>query len=228
LTPGELRELGISAVAVDILELALGPGLERLAALGGCEGFLGWDGPVLAIARVTEQPVAAAGWRAGGLPQLLSGDGGRLRLKSAVDGRVIAVHVDELAAACDVIGAVPSAQLSTRGPVFAYWARPMPQAPAGELVVSPLAATLAGEGVFWEGGDWASLDERAGAGALVDGCTCRTCSTASRDYLNHLRHEHEMTAQHLLGWHNMHWLRHLVEERDPGPAWELRERIATA
>ena len=45
--PGELRELGTQIVLANTYHLALRPGSDVVADLGGLHAFMGWDGPIL-------------------------------------------------------------------------------------------------------------------------------------------------------------------------------------
>ena len=47
LTPGRLRECGVQMVLANAYHLALRPGAEVVAELGGLHAFMGWDGPLL-------------------------------------------------------------------------------------------------------------------------------------------------------------------------------------
>jgi queuine tRNA-ribosyltransferase len=47
LTPRELREAGAQVVLGNTYHLALRPGAELIAELGGLHRFMGWDGPIL-------------------------------------------------------------------------------------------------------------------------------------------------------------------------------------
>ena len=47
LTPRRLREAGVQIVLANAYHLALRPGAEVVASLGGIQKFMGWDGPVL-------------------------------------------------------------------------------------------------------------------------------------------------------------------------------------
>jgi queuine tRNA-ribosyltransferase len=47
LEPRELREAGIEIVLCNTYHLALRPGEERVAELGGLQKFMGWNGPIL-------------------------------------------------------------------------------------------------------------------------------------------------------------------------------------
>ena len=71
LGPLDLEEIGVGAVAVDIVELALGLGLDRVERLGGLHALTGWAGPLLAVGRVTAEAPAATGRRARALPRLI-------------------------------------------------------------------------------------------------------------------------------------------------------------
>jgi len=211
-------------VAFDLLELATGPGLERVDDAGGLRAFSGWDGPALGIARVAAPGAGArssSGWRAHRLPELVSGQAGVLRLLSGVDGREVTITVEELAAWAERQGVLASAQLSPRGPVFALWLEPAAAAPPGELVVSALAPELARAGRYWDGAGWADLEAAAGDGPLLEGCPCRACAIATRPLLRHLRQAREITGEHLLTWHNTHWTRVIAEEREAAP-WRER------
>src|SRR5438309_75529 len=64
LGPTDLAEIGISVVAIDIVELAMGMGLDRVERLGGLARLTGWDGSLVAVARTASAPPAATGWRA--------------------------------------------------------------------------------------------------------------------------------------------------------------------
>jgi len=83
--------------------------------------------------------------------------------------------------------------------------------------VSDTAQERAREGQFWDGGGWAELTaggtagESTGGAPLLDTCGCRACTTAARGYLAHLWAMREITAEHLLGWHNLYQLLRLVE-----------------
>ncbi|HEY2775465.1 MAG TPA: tRNA guanosine(34) transglycosylase Tgt [Candidatus Binatia bacterium] len=47
LTPGQLRGAGVQMVLSNAYHLALRPGAQAIAALGGIQKFMGWNGPVL-------------------------------------------------------------------------------------------------------------------------------------------------------------------------------------
>ncbi len=47
LTPGDLRQAGASIILANAYHLALRPGAERIARLGGLHRFMSWDGPIL-------------------------------------------------------------------------------------------------------------------------------------------------------------------------------------
>lgn len=47
LTPAQLREAGVHIVLSNTYHLALRPGEELVAQLGGLHAFMGWDGPIL-------------------------------------------------------------------------------------------------------------------------------------------------------------------------------------
>jgi queuine/archaeosine tRNA-ribosyltransferase len=209
LGPDDLAEIGISVAAVDIVELAVGTGLHRVERLGGLARLTGWDGPLVAVARMASAPPPATGWRARALPQLLSESDGVLELRSALDGSKVSLVRAELAEWARRLGAEPAISIDGDGVEARIWEEAEP--PAAALLVSSRAQDEARKGRFWDGGGWTELAALSGAGALLDGCDCRACAIAGRGYLAHLWSMREITAEHLLGWHNLHQLRRLVE-----------------
>lgn len=47
LTPDQLRQVGVQKILANTYHLALRPGSELIAELGGLHNFMGWDGPIL-------------------------------------------------------------------------------------------------------------------------------------------------------------------------------------
>ncbi len=218
LGPEDLREIGISAVAVDILELGLGLGWERIERLGGLGTFLGWDGPVVAVAGWSTGPTGTTGRRARALPQLLSDEDGVLHLRSAIDGTTVKLGRLEISDAARRLGAEPDAAIAGDGVALVTWEDGDP--PAGPVILSRLAQEQAHRGRFWNGAGWSELRPSAAFAdeePLRNGCACRACGIATRGYLTHLWNMREITAEHLLGWHNLHqsWLR-VEHVRRPG------------
>ena len=209
LGPEDLAEIGITAAAVDIVELALGLGLDRVERLGGLARLTGWEGPLVAVARMASGRPAATGWRARALPELLSEHEGTLKLRSALDGGILSLERLALADWARRLGAEPATSVAGDGAEVLEWEGGEP--PPGALLVSGMAQERAREGRFWDGSGWTGLATAAGAGSLVDGCGCRACAVASRGYLAHLWAMREITAEHLLGWHNLHQLHQMVE-----------------
>src|ERR1700716_38395 len=140
LGPSDLEEIGISAAALDILELALGLGLERVEFLGGLHALTGWAGPLLAVARMTTDVPAVRGWRARALPQLVADRDGILELRSAIDGATVRLARSELADAARRMGAEPAASLAEEGAELVAWDDGNP--PPNSLLVSTLAQDM--------------------------------------------------------------------------------------
>jgi queuine/archaeosine tRNA-ribosyltransferase len=213
LGPDDLSEIGVRAVAVDVLELAMGAGLQRIADLGGIGAYLGWDGTILAVARWSTAPPASPGWR--GLERKRES---RLLLRSAVDGALTEVDLEELARVVAGLGAQPSAELVPGGSPVVWWNAADGGAPPGDCVVTAMAQEEAARGRFRAGHAWHDLtafsDTRDDTPrALVEGCACRACSRASLALLRHLWLSREISAAHLLCWHNLH---SLLLEVEPG------------
>jgi queuine/archaeosine tRNA-ribosyltransferase len=216
LGPHDLEEIGISVAAVDILELALGLGLQRVNDLGGLQALTGWAGPLLAEARMTSEAPPATGWRARALPRLIAERDGVLELRSAIDGRTFRLARSELADAARRMGAEPAVSLTGDGVELLAWDEGDP--PPNALLLSTLAQDMAAQARFWDGGGWAGLAVARGedGSPLLESCRCRACAIASRRYLAHLAAMREITAEHLLGWHNLYQLRLLVEGGSAG------------
>jgi queuine/archaeosine tRNA-ribosyltransferase len=207
LGPADLEEIGISIVAVDILELWLGVGFDRIDAAGGLGPFIGWDGPIVGIARYADEAPVMAGWRGRGLPQLLKQRDDTLRLRSAIDGAVVDVVIDELRTRAATLG--PGLVNATDDDVRP-WSGASDPPVDGRIVVSDAAQVEAAAGRYHADSGWTELATPAG-GPLVPGCGCRPCRIAGSAYIAHLAAAREITAEHLLVWHNTHRLRRVVE-----------------
>ncbi|MDP9325759.1 MAG: queuine tRNA-ribosyltransferase family protein [Candidatus Dormibacteraeota bacterium] len=208
LGPADLEEIGISIVAVDILELWLGVGFDRIDAGGGLGSFIGWDGPIVGVARYTEEGPVMAGWRGRGLPQLLKQRGDTIKLRSAIDGTAVDVVIDELRTKAAALG--PGVVDATGDHSVKLWSGAGYPPGNAQVVVTDAANLEAGAGRYHSDSGWTDLATAAG-GPLVAGCDCRTCGIAGSAYIAHLAAVHEITADHLLAWHNTHRLRRLVE-----------------
>ena len=132
-----------------------------------------------------------------------------LELRSALDGSKVNLARAELAEWARRLGAEPATSIAGDGVELAEWDRGEP--PSGALLVSRMAQEHAGKGRFWDGSAWAEVATATGSVPLLDGCGCRACAIAGRGCLAHLWAVREITAEHLLGWHNLHQLRLRVE-----------------
>src|SRR5258708_39425185 len=169
------------------------PGLVAFEAVGGLRAFTGWRGPIVAVARASDDPPPEAGGRARSLPQLFTTRAGALRLRSAVDGSIVPVELAALFAKAREMGADEVLE-QTLGP-DTVWVQ------VGAVIVSTTAQDAAESGRYWDGQGWRSI---AGAkGRLAPGCECRACRVATSAYLAQLWDAREITAQHLLNWHNL-------------------------
>jgi queuine tRNA-ribosyltransferase len=78
LSPEQLRECGVSMVLANAYHLALRPGADVIAGLGGLHAFMGWDGPIL---------TDSGGYQVFSLAQHREISGEGVRFRSPVDGR---------------------------------------------------------------------------------------------------------------------------------------------
>ncbi|GAC1334347.1 MAG: hypothetical protein NVSMB17_15860 [Candidatus Dormibacteria bacterium] len=207
----------MSAVAVNIYELAVSPGFDAIGAMGGLRAFTGWRGLMVQVARweAAGTAPAAAGWRSRRRPALVSEEPGAVRLRSAIDGSIHAFDVDELSGEADRMGAVRLASALATGARLHWWDSADDVLPGDGWVVSEVPAAAGRAGFYWTAGGWRAVAEIADAaqgGPLLQGCECRTCTIARCGYIAHLWRQQEITAAHLLGWHNLHQARLAVED----------------
>ena len=218
LGPVDLEAMGFTTVAVDLLDLAVSPGLDVLAAAGGLAQFTGWHGTTVALTRAHPtadgQPgTADGGWRARRPPALVRDHDGDLTVRSAIDGSIHHFTASGLARAAADLGARPVEDLVPQGGL-GWWDSPADDPPSTAFVVSAVPATAARAGLYLSAGRWleiAAATDAAAVGPLAVDCSCRACEIAEVGYIGHLWRQHEITASHLLGWHNLHQARLLVE-----------------
>lgn len=95
LTPDDVRAVGASIVLANTYHLALRPGLETMARMGGLHAFMGWDGPIL---------TDSGGYQVyslGGLRRVTD-DG--VRFASHLDGSPLSLTPEEAVQAQEVLG----------------------------------------------------------------------------------------------------------------------------
>lgn len=77
IAPDQLRETGSQIVLANTYHLALRPGADVVAELGGLHRFMGWDGPIL---------TDSGGFQVFSLAQLVEVDGDGVSFRSHIDG----------------------------------------------------------------------------------------------------------------------------------------------
>lgn len=80
LTPAQLREAGVQMVLANTYHLALRPGAEIVAQLGGLHRFMGWDGPIL---------TDSGGFQVFSLAKLTRLDDEKVVFRSHIDGNLL-------------------------------------------------------------------------------------------------------------------------------------------
>lgn len=213
--------MAFETVAVNLLELAISPGLEAIIAIGGLAAFTGWTGAIcgLLLAAEAGNPPGEGdredeGWRARRLPTITRRADDELTVRSWVDGSTHHLRASELLLAGGPLGARTATELVPGGVELNWWRRIDDIAPPTGWVVSSVPADAARDGMYRTQAGWSSIadsEDAATPGPLVAGCACRACDVASAGYLGHLWRQREITALHLLGWHNLHQVRRLVE-----------------
>jgi queuine/archaeosine tRNA-ribosyltransferase len=209
--------MGFEIVAVNILELAVSPGLDEVEALGGLAAFTGWKGPIGAV-QLGEPGSgvhgAATGLRARRRPVIISATTAALRVRSTVDGSIHELGPGVLDLEARRLGATSWRDLAPEGTEIRAWEDADDPLPGRGWVVSAAPGEAGRQGRYRVAGAWAQITAIADAatpGPLVRGCGCRTCAIAGAGYVAHLWDQGEITAAHLLGAHNLHCARHEVE-----------------
>jgi len=80
LTPDQLRDAGTEIVLANTYHLALRPGAETVAELGGLHRFMSWDAPIL---------TDSGGYQVFSLATLVEIDDGGVTFRSHLDGRLV-------------------------------------------------------------------------------------------------------------------------------------------
>ncbi len=80
LTPEQLRQAGVQMVLANTYHLALRPGSEIVAELGGLHRFVGWDGPML---------TDSGGFQVFSLAKLTRLDDEQVVFRSHIDGNLL-------------------------------------------------------------------------------------------------------------------------------------------
>jgi queuine tRNA-ribosyltransferase len=78
--PGRLRETGAQMILANTYHLALRPGEQTVAALGGLHKFMGWDGPIL---------TDSGGFQVFSLAERMTLDETGARFRSHIDGAAV-------------------------------------------------------------------------------------------------------------------------------------------
>jgi queuine tRNA-ribosyltransferase len=77
---GRLRETGAQIILANTYHLALRPGEQTVAALGGLHAFMGWDGPIL---------TDSGGYQVFSLAERMTVDEQGVRFRSHIDGALV-------------------------------------------------------------------------------------------------------------------------------------------
>jgi queuine tRNA-ribosyltransferase len=115
LTPEQLRQVGVQKVLANTYHLALRPGPEVVAELGGLHKFMSWDGPIL---------TDSGGFQVFSLAKLRKLDENGVRFRSHLDGSLLeltpesAMRIQEqLGADCIMcLDECPPSSATTSGP----------------------------------------------------------------------------------------------------------------
>ena len=251
LTPDELHQLGTQVLLGNTYHLALRPGAERIAQLGGLHRFMGWDGAIL---------TDSGGFQVFSLDHLVTVTDEGAVFRSHLDGStqrftpesVMAIQRalgSDIAMAFDQPAPWPSDAGAARAAMDRThrWAeRCLEEAPArGQLRFGialfdcVLPTRIARNGSVLTRGGRLNLRNRRfldDAGPLDEDCDCYTCQRFSRAYLRHLFMAGEILGHRLASIHNLRVLIRLVNDLRPAigsghleaTLRQLRERWALA
>jgi queuine tRNA-ribosyltransferase len=96
LTPDQLREAGVEMVLANTYHLALRPGPEIVADLGGLHRFIGWDGPML---------TDSGGFQVFSLAKLSRLDDEQVVFRSHIDGNLLELSPERAIGIQEQLGA---------------------------------------------------------------------------------------------------------------------------
>ena len=96
LTPDQLRETGSQMVLANTYHLALRPGAEIVAELGGLHKFMQWDGPIL---------TDSGGFQVFSLARLMKLDDRHVAFRSHIDGSLFELSPEEAIRIQELLGA---------------------------------------------------------------------------------------------------------------------------
>lgn len=92
---GRLRETGSQMILANTYHLALRPGEQTVAALGGLHAFMGWDGPIL---------TDSGGFQVFSLADRMTVDEQSVRFKSHIDGALVELSPERSIAIQEQLG----------------------------------------------------------------------------------------------------------------------------
>jgi queuine tRNA-ribosyltransferase len=93
--PGRLRETGAQIILSNTYHLALRPGEQTVAALGGLHAFMGWDGPIL---------TDSGGFQVFSLAERMTIDEQGVRFRSHIDGALVELTPERAVAIQEQLG----------------------------------------------------------------------------------------------------------------------------
>ncbi len=93
--PGRLRETGAQMILANTYHLALRPGEQTVAALGGLHNFMGWDGPIL---------TDSGGFQVFSLADRMKFDESGVRFRSHIDGAAVELTPERSVAIQEQLG----------------------------------------------------------------------------------------------------------------------------
>lgn len=93
--PGRLRETGAQIILANTYHLALRPGEQTVAALGGLHTFMGWDGPIL---------TDSGGFQVFSLAERTTVDENGVRFRSHIDGAPVEITPERSVAIQEQLG----------------------------------------------------------------------------------------------------------------------------
>ncbi|MSR57108.1 MAG: tRNA guanosine(34) transglycosylase Tgt [Planctomycetaceae bacterium] len=96
LTPDQLRQAGVQQVLANTYHLALRPGADVVAQLGGLHRFMGWDGPIL---------TDSGGFQVFSLAKLSRLDDQQVVFRSHIDGNLLELSPERAIAIQEQLGA---------------------------------------------------------------------------------------------------------------------------
>src|SRR5947209_8282608 len=207
LTPAQLDEAGVQVVLGNTYHLALRPGDELIAAMGGLHRFMGWQRPIL---------TDSGGYQVYSLAANLKIDDQAAVFRSHIDGSLLELSPERAVRIQENLGSDIAMCLDECPPADASAEKHRDAVRRGIDMFDCVLPTRNGRNAFAFTGNGPlrlrNTCHKRDQAPLESGCACPTCRQFSRAYIHHLFLAEEMLGPILLSLHNLAYYNRLLAE----------------